>query len=457
MIRAIVINLCATISFASAFAEADDSLSARDEFRVWAGANARRLATVESRDDQSDLAPLGKLIGPARVVAMGETIHGAHEEMALRNRFIRYLVTECHFTTVALEAGLSQSKTLYDHVLGRIEATPEEITSAFTYGFGAFEENHALVRWLREYNAGVAPERRVRLYGFDLAGSYFDNAHRSLDAVLAYLDRVASKEAPTIRADYAAIQGKVDTTAFLKLSQPEQDRVAAKLVDLSALIRRNRVGYVAASSRDDYEWALRQSVASVQDSAFQRALPRDFGLGKTKGGGFVGWDAAMNQRDATMAENVAWILDREGPKGKMFLYAHNYHVQSSQQPKSNDSGEASAAMEGGFPLGTNLRSMLGDELVVLGSQCGEYEGWPAEFRTRVAPPTRGSLKDLAGSAGIPLYLADLRQIREPGPLRNWMHGVHVEGIFANRNVVPARAYDALIFQGILTPARKRQP
>ena len=101
--------------------------------------------------------------------------------------------------------------------------------------------------------------------------------------------------------------------------------------------------------------------------------------------------------------------------------------------------------------------MLGDDLVVLSSRCGEFKDCPAESSSGVGPPTQSSLKDLAGSAGIPLYLADLRQIREPGPLRDWMQGVHVEGIFANRNVVPARAYDALIFQRILTPARKRQP
>lgn len=49
------------------------------------------------------------MIGKARVVALGEPMHGAHEPMAFRNRLIRFVVEQMGFTAVALESGFTES------------------------------------------------------------------------------------------------------------------------------------------------------------------------------------------------------------------------------------------------------------------------------------------------------------------------------------------------------------
>jgi hypothetical protein len=80
-----------------------------DAFSRWAAAHAVALTTVEPSEDLSDLLPLKSMIGKARVVALGEPMHGAHEPLAFRNRLIRFLVEQVGFTAVALESGFTES------------------------------------------------------------------------------------------------------------------------------------------------------------------------------------------------------------------------------------------------------------------------------------------------------------------------------------------------------------
>ena len=90
---------------------------------------------------------------------------------------------------MALETGLSSSKRLYDRVLGRTNETDSALKEAFSYGFGDHPENLQLVQWLRSYNATKSLSHLARVYGIDLTGQYSPYAYRSVEAVLAFLDR----------------------------------------------------------------------------------------------------------------------------------------------------------------------------------------------------------------------------------------------------------------------------
>src|SRR5262245_24079887 len=87
-------------------------------FERWAKAHAIQLQTVELKSDLGDMRQLKSLIGAARVVALGEPAHGAHEPLAFRNRLLRYLVEESGFTAIAIESGLPESRPIHDFVAG---------------------------------------------------------------------------------------------------------------------------------------------------------------------------------------------------------------------------------------------------------------------------------------------------------------------------------------------------
>ena len=92
----VLIWLCAGAASCPAPAALAPGLSDEPELRAtfvaWAGPAAIKLASVESIPDESDLAPLCPLVGDARVVALGEPGHGAHQPLALRNRMFGYLI-----------------------------------------------------------------------------------------------------------------------------------------------------------------------------------------------------------------------------------------------------------------------------------------------------------------------------------------------------------------------------
>ena len=54
--------------------------------------------------------PLKKIIGEARIVALGEATHGTHEFFQMKHRMLEFLVEEMGFNTFAMEAAWPASQ-----------------------------------------------------------------------------------------------------------------------------------------------------------------------------------------------------------------------------------------------------------------------------------------------------------------------------------------------------------
>src|SRR3546814_12184084 len=83
---------------------------AEDAFVAWARTHAIDLPVCSSILSGADYSHLAKGFGSARVVALGEPVHGAHEPLALRNCLFRYLVEEQGFTSIDLDSGLHEAR-----------------------------------------------------------------------------------------------------------------------------------------------------------------------------------------------------------------------------------------------------------------------------------------------------------------------------------------------------------
>jgi erythromycin esterase len=247
------------------------------DFGRWARRHVHPIASINdvSRND-ADLQMLSSVVGSAHVVALGEPIHNGHEILEFRNRLIRYGVANLGLRAVALETCLSSSKLLYDYVLGRSVEAESALRNAFCYGFGDFPENLDLIHWLRNYNATQPLERKIRFYGIDLSGQFSPTAFRSLDDVLNYLDNADPTLGYEMRSRLADVVPVFRTDRYFKLSTARKDACTGSIQDLIALMRRERSHLTEKTSVEDYEWALRQSMAAAQDDAFLRSLPPEF-------------------------------------------------------------------------------------------------------------------------------------------------------------------------------------
>ena len=69
-------------------ARPDQENANADAARSWLKANAIRLNTVEAGHGFADMQPLKKIVGDARIVALGEATHGSREFFQLKHRML---------------------------------------------------------------------------------------------------------------------------------------------------------------------------------------------------------------------------------------------------------------------------------------------------------------------------------------------------------------------------------
>jgi len=422
------------------------SEQAPEAFVAWAKHNAVRITTTEPGNDFRDLQPLKKIVGNARVVALGESVHMAHEFYQVRHRLLQFLVEEMGFTAFAMETGFAEAVKINDYVLGRVNEPERWQHNWFTWGFGYEEELLALVRWMRRYNEDPRHTRKIHFYGIDLAVPY-SSPLTAIDGALTYLDKVDPEYATSMRSQkLLPLVGKflgsgggddvrlVSLNKYKKLSVEERNAYTAAIADLIAHFETKRIAYIRNSSEDEYEWTYHDAIAARQlDTAYRATADEKAEDEHTPR---AAW------RDRAMANNVLWALQREGPRGRIVLWAHNSHIMKSFYPNI------------GACLGLFLDSILGPDYVSVGFTYyqGAKSGWRS-WQTGASDRAKcGTLDGELARLGLPMYVLDLRSVPRQGPAWEWLNQVHIMRS-PPLELNPLQAWDALFHIRRISPAR----
>lgn len=400
-------------------------------------ARERAVALQEFPSDEASTRAVRELVAPARVVALGEPAHGAHEPLAFRNRLFKYLVEELGFTAIALESGVSESRRVNDFVRGAPGEARDIARAGLTWGFGDYPENVELLQWMRTFNAAADELRKVSFYGIDLSGSSdgdFTTARVALDDALAYLARVAPEASRDARSALEPFLQRFSRGKYQALEPQDKQHLRKAIKELIAVFERERPRLVAVSSEKDFEWARRSAVAASQVERLFRLWPAD-----TPAQGVAAeFDRAAAARDAAMAENVRWALQREGAPGRLLVYAHNAHIMNGVLR----GGIWSVYPEPPAMMGRHLRSALGKDLVIIGVSAAENgPGLPA------APTSQESVEVALGRLGLPTLLLDMRGAAEFSAVASWLGQLQsMRANYTTQMVVPlGEAFDALVF------------
>jgi erythromycin esterase-like protein len=334
-----------------------------DAFIAWA---RKHLLPLPATDGRDDLAAISGRIGSARVVALGEPAHGAHEPLAFRNRLFRTLVERNGFTAIAIESGLAESRHIADFIAGGPGCAVQLAAEHISWGFGAFRENVELIEWMRDYN----------FHGTDV------------------------EEALRRRA---AGRGRSESAGRRELHFYGFDVSAGE-----AEIREN--GGSGESGRID---------------------PESY--------------RAVAARDAEMARNVRWILQREGGAGRVLVFAHNAHVINA----ALRGGIWSVYTEAPLMLGHHLRAELGSDVCIIG-----VSAFANSMDTPQAAGPSGSIDTALHRTGVRQFYLDLRKARDDAAACAWLAAEQSMRANFNTEIVlqPGVALDALAFVNELTPA-----
>ncbi|MBA8824452.1 erythromycin esterase-like protein [Saccharopolyspora lacisalsi] len=367
------------------------------------------LRTLDPADpDVGDLASIRDLVGDARLVCLGESEHAVSEISRLTDRVTRFLVDELGFSAFVMESGFAEGLAVDDWLRGG-PGDPEQLArSGITYGFGACEEKHDQLRWMRDRNAEHAGT--VSFYGMDAPGSYAS----PLPAVRACLARLEPRsEDPDLLA-LADLGDMFRAPARHQTMEPDERRRLSR--GIADLVERAR------SSEDDIAYRCALGAQCLDDHLV----------------------TGRNSRDVLMADTVRWILDREE---RVVVSGHNGHVQRGSTPIGTPS------------LGELLAPALGEDMVVIGTTRTRgsfpephFEGSPPRLSSisseEIPPPPPRSLDALMDTAELPLHLVDLRRV----PPERLTETTVVCAQNLTLDIDPRRAFDALVHVRHLTPS-----
>ena len=357
----------------------DDGLAA---FGRWARQHAILIDTDAPDEYDGDLAALGKVVGDARVVGIGESQHHVAEFNRFRVRVFRHLATRHGFTTFVFECGTLEARCALDYVLGRHDDR-DAACLGIDATFGMWREIQCLLDWMRDYNRRVPDDRKVRFYGMDGSQGWSSTAN-TVSFTYRYLLSVDQKAAEEVESSLLPL---ARTIALDNCSDVDRDRVRALVMGLDRLVANlevEAIHYCELSGREEYDWALRSAIIARRIGSLLSSVHADS-------------DHALrtwwNLRDAGMAEIVLWILRREGRRARMVIGAHNIHLQKQ------------FAYETAFPqstMGQHLDRILPEQSMVMMSGASDESIKPND------PAREGSFQAGLASAGLPAFVLDLR-------------------------------------------------
>ena len=347
----------------------------------------------------TDTDAILEAIGDASIVLLGEATHGTHEFYRSRMEISLRLLCDKGFAGIAVECDWPDALDVSRYVQGRGQAaTPQAAMQCYERFPRWMWRNHdvlELVRRLRAFNDGIADEqRKVGFFGLDLY-----SLRRSMQAVIAYLDRIDPEAAKRARSRYECFDhlaedpqryGYATTFGMKKDCEVE---VMRQLMGMTANFERY-AGADGVTGFDEAFYAHQNARVAQNAESYYRAM-------------FEGGHASWNVRDTHMADTLDALRDhlarRRDEPAKLVIWAHNSHIGDARATEMGRRGEVN--------LGQLVRERHGPEQCYLlgytthaGTVTAASE-WdqPAE-RKNVRPSLEDSVENLMHRTGHDFFL-----------------------------------------------------
>ncbi len=417
---------CCTLQILVLFAltnslSAQTSSTAAEVIANWLNSNLHPLESPAT----ASLDPLKEMLGNARIVGLGESLHSASEPMTFRNQLLRFLVVELDFSALVIESGLVESKALNDYVLHGIGDLDTAVAQGISHGFDQFQQNVELIRWLRQYNSAQSDAaNKVQIFGMDTSGSPGNlGATRNPDTALAYTLQYLSEADPIAGAEFEQriaeyLPAVAGTNGYGTLPIAERNALTAAIEDMISLISRREFAYTRQTSPYEYAWAKRAAISARQVDSWFRRMPENWVLADG-----LDWHAESQIiRDQIMADNVDWVLEQLPAGARIMVFAANGHMAATEW--TNPSWFATPANSDNVstPYGAYARARYGDDFVNIFNMlsageiyfCGAANPTPLEIGSAEAAWGESAF----AAANTDEYLIDLRTA--PPTAANWL-------------------------------------
>jgi erythromycin esterase-like protein len=284
-------------------------------------AEAVRAAARPLAGNAQDYDALMELIGAARYVMLGASVHGTHEFYRERGEITKRLIREKGFTAIMVEADWPDAYRVDRYVHG---ASDDVNAVEALGGFVRFpawlwrnQDAVQFIEWLRTHNDQLQQgASKVGFYGLDVY-----SLRASRQEVIRYLDKVDPRARDRVRAQYACFDDFRDNArgygVFGGIGRHCRDAAVAGVMELQQSPAVRDARRKSPEAEKEYFSALQnarvvRNAEGVYASMYRSQTPA--------------WNLREQHMAATLDDLVTHLDRQGGRQAKIAVWAHSSHL-----------------------------------------------------------------------------------------------------------------------------------
>lgn len=257
----------------------------------WLKSHIIPLSSFNPDSEKIDLKPLKKIIGDAKIIALGEVTHGSSPIFKMKHRLIKYFKECCNYNVFSMEASMPEAYGVGDFVFSGKGNAKRKVSEM---GFWTWRTNEVLdlVNWMKNYNE--LNKRKIKFTGFDM---------QSFEGQI----KILADFSEDVHDNELKKESKELFYLLKELSFKKQQRKPFEDLNLFSFKKINLIKSLMNkySKNENYSWTNHNVELIVQ---YLKNVP-------------------PFSRDKFMSDNINWIVENDSSESKFVLWAHNGHIR----------------------------------------------------------------------------------------------------------------------------------
>lgn len=348
----------------------------------WINKNA---IEIEDSNPNSELLifqnTVPKNFAAAKVFGFGEATHHGKEFFDIKIKFFKYLVEHNEVKVFIIEDSYTSEESINEWISGG-NGNVQTIAKSFSIVPWKCKEMIELLDWMRLYNVGKSEDEMIRFYGMDIQNA------KGID--IKIIELIEEYQIPVS----VELKSIINLCANKKIKYNDKNDWADTNIPKLEGVKRKIIDFQRKNSY------LNNNIFNSTVRALDYLIKYTYYV----------QNHYSQDRDLKMFENVKWIVENESKNGKVFVWAHNEHI--------NNRGFANYSKRSIYNLGKHLKKHYQEDYYSMGFDFGKgiLGGYlfkqnenPKWTTYRLDEPVADTYAETLSKANYDIYFIDIQK------------------------------------------------